>query len=142
MSLESDIRSMVESIGLKLYDTSIVTEGGEVIYRVSVTSANGVSMDDCVEATKLISPLLDVTPPVKDEYRLEVSSPGIERRLRTLDNFKNSIGEKVKIQTFDKEKLRGMIVSVDGASVTIKTSEGERSLGFGQISKASTYFEW
>jgi ribosome maturation factor RimP len=142
MSLESDIRSMVESIGLKLYDTSIVTEGGEVIYRVSVTSANGVSMDDCVEATKLISPLLDVTPPVKDEYRLEVSSPGIERRLRTLDNFKNSIGEKVKIQTFDKEKLRGMIVSVDGASVTIKTSEGERSLDFGQISKASTYFEW
>ena len=133
---------MVESIGLKLYDTSIVTEGGEVIYRVSVTSANGVSMDDCVEATKLISPLLDITPPVKDEYRLEVSSPGIERKLRTLDNFKNSIGEKVKIQTFDKEKLRGMIVSVDGASVTIKTSEGERSLDFGQISKASTYFEW
>ena len=142
MSLESDIRSMVESIGLKLYDTAIVTEGGEVIYRVSVTSVNGVSMDDCVEATRLISPLLDVTPPVKDEYRLEVSSPGIERRLRTLDNFKNSIGEKVKIQTFDKEKLRGTLIGVDGTSITIETSEGERSLDFGQISKASTYFEW
>ncbi len=142
MSLESDIRSMVESIGLKLYDTVIVTEGSEVIYRVSVTSVNGVSMDDCVEATRLISPLLDVTPPVKDEYRLEVSSPGIERRLRTLDNFKNSIGEKVKIQTFDKEKLRGTLIGVDGTSITIETSEGERSLDFGQISKASTYFEW
>ena len=142
MSLESDIRSMVESIGLKLYDTAIVTEGGDVIYRVSVTSVNGVSMDDCVEATRLISPLLDVTPPVKDEYRLEVSSPGIERRLRTLDNFKNSIGEKVKIQTFDKEKLRGTLIGVDGTSITIETSEGERSLDFGQISKASTYFEW
>ena len=83
MSLENDIRKLVESIGLKLYDTTTVSENGETIYRVSVVSDEGITLDRCVEATHLLSPLLDVTPPVSGEYRLEVSSPGIERKLKT-----------------------------------------------------------
>ena len=86
MSLESDIKSVIESLGLRLYDISTLSEHEETIYRVNISSPKegGVSMDEVVEVTKLISPLLDVTPPVRGEYRLEVSSPGIERKLRTL----------------------------------------------------------
>ncbi len=142
MSLESDIKSMVESIGLKLYDTSIVSENDETIFRVNVTSSEGVSMDKCVEATKLISPLLDVTPPIRDEYRLEVSSPGIERKLRTLDHFRHSMGEKVKMITLEKEKLRGTVLRVEKDTIVIATDEGEDAVKFGNIAKANTYFEW
>ncbi len=142
MSLESDIKSMIESIGLTLYDTAIVSEHDETIYRIQVTSSAGVSMDRCVEATKLISPLLDVTPPLRGEYRLEVSSPGIERKLRTLDHFKHSLGEKARILTLEKEKLRGTILRVDADTVILDTDEGEKGVKFASIMKAGTYFEW
>jgi len=143
MSLESDIKSMVESIGLKLYDTAIVTEHEETIYRISVIGEGGTSMDKCVEATHLISPLLDVTPPISGEYRLEVSSPGIERKLKTLQHFQNSVGEKVAVTTNDKVKLRGKLLRVDGEDIVINDNEaGESTVTYKDINKAKTYFEW
>lgn len=142
MSLETDIKNLVESIGLKLYDTSIVSENDETIYRVTVVGEEGTSMDQCVEATKLISPLLDVTPPVHGEYRLEVSSPGIERKLKRLEHFQLSIGEKVKMTLTDKTKLRGPLKSVEGSTIAVETEEGLREIAFDDIVKASTYFEW
>ncbi len=143
MSLESDIKSMVESIGLGLYDTAIVTEGEETIYRISVISQGGTSMEQCVKATHLISPLLDVTPPISGEYRLEVSSPGIERKLKTLENFKLSIGENITGATMSKEKFRGKLLRTEGSNIVIDEKEtGERTIALKDISKARTFFEW
>lgn len=143
MSLESDIKKMVESIGLSLYDTAILNENDQTIFRVSVTKAGGVSLDQCVEATHLISPLLDVTSPVSGEYRLEVSSPGIERKLKTIDHFAQSIGEKVVFSTINKEKFDGELVSVVNDEITVKTKDGGvHTVPFRSISKAKTYFEW
>jgi len=143
MSLETDIKKMVESIGLSLYDTAILNENEQTIYRVSVTAPGGVSLDQCVDATHLISPLLDVTPPVGGEYRLEVSSPGIERKLKTLDHFAQSIGEKVVFSTINKEKFEGELLAVEDEEIVVKTKEGtEARVPFRTISKAKTYFEW
>lgn len=143
MSLESDVKKMVESIGLSLYDTAILSENDQTIYRVSVTAPGGVSLDKCVEASHLISPLLDVTPPVSGDYRLEVSSPGIERRLKTLAHFTQSIGEKVVFSTIDKAKYEGDLIAVENDEITIKTKEGEEhKVPYRSISKAKTYFEW
>jgi len=142
MSLEADVKNLVESIGLHLYDTAIVTENGETIYRVNVIGEGGTTLDQCVEATKLISPLLDVTPPVHGEYRLEVSSPGIERKLKSFEHYQRSIGEKVKLTLTDKTKLRGLLTGANEGKVTLETEEGEREFLFGDIVKASTYFEW
>lgn len=142
MSLETDIRKMVESIGLSLYDTAIVNENENTIFRVSVTAPGGVNLDQCVEVSHLISPLLDVTSPVSGEYRLEVSSPGIERRLKTLQHFERSIGEKVALSTIDKSKFEGELVAVENEEIVLKTSEGEQKIPFRSVSKAKTYFEW
>lgn len=142
MSLEADVKNLVESIGLHLYDTAIVAENGETIYRVNVIGEGGTTLDQCVEATKLISPLLDVTPPVHGEYRLEVSSPGIERKLKSFEHYQRSIGEKVKLTLTDKTKLRGLLTGANEGKVTLETEEGEREFLFGDIVKASTYFEW
>jgi len=143
MSLERDIKKMVESIGLSLYDTQILNENENTIYRVSVTAPGGVTLDQCAELTHLINPLLDVTPPMSGEYRLEVSSPGIERRLKTLEHFAQSVGEKVSFSTLTKEKFEGELLSVDGEEITVLTKEeGEQKVSFRAISKAKTYFEW
>ena len=143
MSLESDIKKMVESVGLSLYDTAIVNENENTIYRVSVTAPGGVSLDQCANLSHLISPLLDITAPISGDYRLEVSSPGIERRLKTVDHFIQSIGEKVSATTIEKEKIEGELIAANSDDITIRTKEdGEKTVPFRSINKAKTYFEW
>ena len=149
MSLQNDIESIVKSVGLELYDTTIVNENDETIYRVSVISNEikdgkkvGVSLDSCVELTHLISPLLDVTPPVSGEYRLEVGSPGIERKLANLSQFSKSIAEKVALTLSDKTKLRGTLTKVDGSKIFLDVDGDLKEVGFNDINKAKTYFEW
>lgn len=149
MSLESDIASLVKSTGLELYDTSIVSEFGDTIYRVSVISTEfedgkrkGVTLDQCVELTHLISPLLDVTPPVSGEYRLEVGSPGLERKLTTLDHFAKSINENVAFTTSEKDKIKAKLVGVEGSKLTFEDEHETFEIDFNDIKKAKTYFEW
>ncbi len=149
MSLQSDIESIIESVGLELYDASVVSENDETIYRISVISPEiedgkkkGVSLDTCVELTHLISPLLDVTPPVSGEYRLEVGTAGIERKLTTLQHFKKSVGENVALVYGNKEKLRGLLEKVEGSQIFVKSDDDVVAIDFNDISKAKTYFEW
>ena len=149
MSLQSDIESLVKSVDLELYDTAIVNEKDETLYRVSVISTEikdgkraGVSLDNCVELTHLISPLLDVTPPVSGEYRLEVGSPGIERKLSNISQFAKSLGEKVSLSLMDKQKLRGVLTKVEGSKIFLDVDNEIVEVDFNDILKAKTYFEW
>jgi len=149
MSLESDINSLVKSVDLELYDTVIVSENDETIYRVSVISTevkdgkrSGVSLDKCVELTHMISPLLDVTPPVSGDYRLEVGTAGIERKLTTVSHFKKSIGEKVNVAYGLKEKVKGVLLSIEGNTISIQVEDEVVTVEFNDINRAKTYFEW
>ncbi|HIP19981.1 MAG TPA: ribosome maturation factor [Sulfurimonas sp.] len=149
MSLQNDIESIVKSVDLELYDTVIVSENDETIYRISIMSSEiqdgkrkGVSLDTCVELTHMISPLLDVTPPVSGDYRLEVGTAGIERKLMNIGHFKKSIGEKVSLLHSGKEKSRGVLVKVEGTKVFVVTDDETVEVEFNDIIKAKTYFEW
>lgn len=143
MSLESDIKNVVESMDLSLYDIMTVSEGGDTIYRVLINSTEGISLDKCSEVTRVLNPLLDVTPPVKGDYRLEVSSPGIERKIKTLKHFNASIGEKVKVVLISNEVLQGPLIKVDGNKITIDDVDlNEQTIPFDEVIRAATYFEW
>ena len=149
MSLQNDIEAIVKSVGLELYDTMIANEFDETIFRVSVISPNfedgkrkTVPLDEYVELTHLLSPLLDVTPPVSGEYRLEVGSPGIERKLTTLDHFKKSIGENISLVTAQKDKIKAILKKVEGEKLFFENEEESFELDFSDIKKAKTYFEW
>ena len=92
MSLEESIKLAVESLGANLYDIVTTKEHDRNIFRVLVTTPNGISLDKCAEISRMISPILDVDEPMNGEYTLEVSSPGIERKLKkksTLITHKN-----------------------------------------------------
>lgn len=149
MSLENDIKSFVKSLDLELYDISTVSEFDETIYRISVVSneiedgkRKPVSLDSCAELSRLISPLLDVTPPVSGDYRLEVSSPGIERKLKNLHHYELSIGENVQLGFASRDKLKGKLLRVEDSNVTVLADGKEEVVDFGEISKGKTYFEW
>jgi ribosome maturation factor RimP len=149
MSLEKDIKSLVNSVDLELYGTTVVSESEETIYRISVLShevengkRKGISLDACVELTHLISPLLDVTPPVSGEYRLEVGSPGIERSLNSISQFSMSIGEKISLLLKDKTKIKAKLINVEDSKIFLEKDGEESSLDYVEIAKAKTYFEW
>ena len=142
MSLEQDIDAMVRSQGLSLYDASITSNNGETIFEVLITSEKGASLDQCAEISRLLSPLLDVTPPVKDEYRLEVGTPGIERKLKTIEHFKQSINELVKVTMITGETYKGKLLRIEGENLTVDDENGEETFPYGEVLKARTYFEW
>lgn len=142
MNLEESIKLAVESLGAKLYDISTVKEHDKNIFRVSVTAEGGVSLDKCAEISRMISPILDVNEPMSGEYVLEVSSPGIERKLKKKEHFIASVGEKVRVKDFSTEIYKGQLIYADNEKIVIKTEFGEDELSYDSILAASTYFEW
>lgn len=138
MNLETTIHNIVKSAGVELYDIENVKSGEQNIFRVYITSKDGITLDKCSEISNLLSPILDIEEPIKGKYAFEVSSPGIERKLKTINHFEQSIGDKAEIKLRSGENLKGEIKSVNGEKILIDDSEIE----FNDIKSAKTYFEW
>ena len=133
---------IVESCGVSVYDTEVVTEFEKRIFRLYITSKEGISLDKCAEVSRILSPIFDIEPPLEGEYTLEVSSPGIERKLLKPEHFTASIGEKVKIKLKDKEKFIGILESFENNLASIRAENELKSISLDSIEKARTYFEW
>jgi len=142
MNLDTQIAKIVEANGAALYDTEVVTEFDETIFRVLITKVGGVSLDLCATISHELSPFLDVHPPMSERYRLEISSPGIERKLTKPVHFKNAIGEKVKLKITGGDKLKGILKSADNDGIVVEAKQGEESFSYGQLGTAKTYFDW
>jgi len=138
------LENLLKECGVNLYDTELVTENDHKIYRIYITSQEPVTLEKCTEVTKIISPILDLEPPVSGEYFLEVSSPGIDRQLKTVDHFRHSIGDLVKIKLEDGTKLKAKILDVNNNSIRVydKKDKEEKEIPLLKINKAKTYFEW
>lgn len=142
MNLETQIAKIVEANGAALYDTEIVTEFDETIFRVLITKVGGVALDLCATISHELSPFLDVHPPMSQKYRLEISSPGIERKLTKKVHFENAVGEKVKLKLVGAEKLKGILKSADNDGIVIETKQGEESYPYTELNTCKTYFDW
>ena len=90
-ALKNLIESHVRSLDYELYDLEYVKERRSNILRVMIDKKTGIDIDDCVKVSETISALLDETDPIQDDYSLEVSSPGAERKLRNREEIKNAI---------------------------------------------------
>jgi len=142
VSLKTSIKLAVESLGAKLYDIVIVKENDRNIFRVVVTSADGINLDKCAEISRMISPILDVQEPLNGVYNLEVSSPGIERKLKKKEHFMGSVGELVKVKNNNTEIFKGKLLKANEDKIVLLTKLEEVELAYDDILSASTYFEW
>jgi ribosome maturation factor RimP len=142
MNLEVQIAKIIEANGAALYDTEVVTEFDETIYRVLVTKVGGVNLDLCATISHELSPFLDVHPPMSQAYRLEISSPGIERKLIKPVHFKNALGEKVKLKLAAGDKVKGKLISADNDGIVIETKQGEEGFAYSELNTCKTYFDW
>ncbi|GHS86739.1 ribosome maturation factor RimP [Campylobacterota bacterium] len=129
--------NLVKSAGAELYDTEIVREGGVAVFRVYVDREGGVDVQLCAKISRMLSPIFDADPPVSGAYVLEVSSPGIERKLRTEPHFKAAIGSPVKVTLRDKTRVKGVLKSVENGAITIEEKE---PIAIEDIAKAHIIF--
>ncbi len=138
MKLKEVIKNIVEDNGCELYDIEQTEEGDNKFYRVYITKPGGVTLNDCAAINNLLSPIFDIEDPVDGKYFLEVSSPGVERKLTKKEHFEKSIGENVKVTTTDGKKIKGQLKSFDGEVAEI----GKEKVKFDDIKKAKTYVDW
>jgi ribosome maturation factor RimP len=144
MELEEQIKLTVEGCGVSLYDIVNVRENDNNIYRIYITSPDGVNLDKCEEISKLIAPILDVNEPMRGKYFLEVSSPGIERKLKTKEHLQASIGELIKGKEYSTEKFDGKLISFDEEdNFTFEDEDGDQfKINYSDILSCSTYYDW
>jgi ribosome maturation factor RimP len=98
------VRAIAEPLaageGLELVDVELAGGGGRTTLRLYIDRAGGVSLDDCTSVSRAVSAALDVEDPIEGAYDLEVSSPGLDRPLRTPEHFEKFAGEEVRIKAF------------------------------------------
>ena len=135
------VRGTVEELGYLLWDVEYGKEGADWHLTVTIDKADGITIEDCERVHRAIDPLLDEADPIEDAYYLNVSSPGIERVLRTDAHLAASIGARVALRFFSavdgQKSATGVLTAADGESVTL---DGERSIPREAISKIQTVF--
>jgi ribosome maturation factor RimP len=138
---------VVTDLGLDLYD--LEQRGGTIRVTIDTPpgSPGGVDLETIAVATRLISRELDHEDPVPGKYTLEVTSPGVERTLRTAEHYRREVGKRVAIRlsdpTADERRLDGLLVAADDTSATIRLDGGdERVISLASIDRARTIFEW
>lgn len=97
--VETIVSSIVDNMNYELYHLEYVKENGEYYLRIYIDTPSGISLQDCEKVSRAVSVALDEKDPIKDQYYLEISSPGINRFLYTEKHFLDNINKKVKINT-------------------------------------------
>jgi len=140
------IRPVVESAGLELWEVTYRKEAGRMVLRVMVDRDGGIDLGTISETSERLSRRLDLEDFGPRGYALEVSSPGLERPLRTPRHFERSVGQQVKVRTVEpiagSRTHEGALVSADAEAIVIAAAGGELRVAYGDIASARTVFHW
>ena len=134
----------VTELGYRIWDVTYSKIGADYHLEITIDSDNGINIEDCERVHRAIDPILDEVDPIEGFYYLEVSSPGVERELRTEEHITLSVGVKVEAKLFTPKDGRKSIVGIlsaytDGV-LTITAEDGEFTLDRKDISKITTVF--
>jgi len=136
------VAPIIDDLELELVD--LVYGGGRL--KITIDHPDGLNTQLLTKATRMISHEIDLQDPINGAFTLEVTSPGVERPLRTPAHFERSIGEQVAIKLKpNDEKLRrvkGELTAVTDDGITVTSDDETHTLSFEQIAKANTVFDW
>lgn len=141
------ITPVAEELGLLLWDVEFLKEGARRVLRVTIDNDEGITIDDCERMHRAIDPVLDEADPIEASYDLEVSSPGIERDLRTDMHIDLSVGEAVEVRFFapvnGQKSVNGILVGRDEADNVLIEVDGEVcAFARSTVAKLQTVFEF
>lgn len=142
---------LAESLGMELVELEYKREGRQMVLRLFIDREGGVSLDDCASVSRELSAVLDVEDIVPGRYTLEVSSPGLNRPLKTRSDYERYAGRLVKIRTFElvaddagnmRKTFLGELAGLDGDLVRLRLREGQTAaIPLESVSKANLEFE-
>lgn len=149
-ALVAAIEPILAELGLELYDLEVAGKGPTQTLRVMIDREEGIDLDAITAATQALAPVLDHDPAVdavlRASYTLEVTSPGLERPLRTPKHFQRALGAVVSVKTGygpDAIRRRGVLAAADDTGFDLEVDDGtsERVL-YADVIQARTVFEW
>lgn len=134
---------VVEAMGYEFVGCKYIPQGAYTVLRVYIDKEGGVTLDDCGKVSAQLSAVLDVEEPITGRYTLEVSSPGSDRPLFTLEHFQRFVGHNAAIRLHTpmdgRRNFKGKIVSVDDNIITIDVDGEIFKLSFDTIELANLY---
>ena len=152
MSALDEVRDLAEAVArrrsLSLWDVEMAGRPGGSVVRVYVHGTEGLDLDTVAKVSEEISRGLDLKDPIPGRYTLEVSSPGLERNLRTPEHFARSVGDKVVVKTTEvlvgnSHRLEGSIAAAGSDAMTLELHDGGTlEVPYARIKSARTVFEW
>lgn len=145
--VEALIKQKVEKLGYDLYDVEYVKEGKDYFLKVYIDKEKGIDLNDCELVSNHITEILDKEDCIKEQYFLEVSSPGIERVLRKEKHLKDNLQNKVTIKLFKpvegQKQFIGILKNFDDKDIGIEDLErNEIKLERSNISQIKTVYDW
>ena len=138
------IGTTVQALGLELWCVELLQQGRYSLLRVYIEREEGVTIEDCEKASRQVSALMDVEDPIAGEYTLEVSSPGVDRPLFSIEQYAQYVGSEVNLKlrrALDgRRKFKGQIIKVSGDIVGLLVEGTEYDLEHSDIEKASIVY--
>lgn len=129
------LEPIVEAQQVELYDLEFLTEYGRKVLRLYIEKEGGVSLDDCEQITHAVEPVLDAHDPIPEAYVLEVSSPGIERKLVKDSHYAQNMGKQVEVKLSkpvaeqnNQKKFRGTLTGLEEDAIVILSDPSGESL--------------
>lgn len=144
--VENLLKDKIESLGYYLYDVEYVKEGAEYYLRIYIDKSTGIDLNDCEKVSNEINDILDQADLIKEQYFLEVSSPGIERNLKKDKHFEQNIGQKVNVKLFKKDQngkneYEGILKAFNQKEILIEEN-GIINIDRKNIAKVKTIYDW
>jgi ribosome maturation factor RimP len=131
---------VVAGLGYELWEIECAPRAGGGLLRLYIDSPDGISLDDCEKVSRAVSAVLDEADPIPNEYTLEVSSPGMDRVLRTQAHFARFAGERVKVEMIQlikgRKRFQGRLKQVGESEITLEMDGSEVSLPIEDIHRA------
>ena len=146
-SVRAAIEPTVQSLGYRIWDVTYAKIGADYHLEITIDSDDGIGIEDCERVHRAIDPILDEADPIENFYYLEVSSPGIERELRTPEHIRACLGMRAEAKLFTakdgRKSVVGELLSFEDGVLTVRTADGNtQALPKSDISKLTTlYFD-
>lgn len=144
--VEQLVKDPIEKLGYSLYDVEYVKEGPEYYLRIYIDKESGIDLNDCEKVSNEINEILDKADYIKEQYYLEVSSPGIERKLRKDKHLEQNISKNVEIKLFKKDnngkkEYTGKLKAFNQEEIIIETDK-EITIERKNIAQIKIIYEW
>jgi len=136
------IQPVLDEMGIELVEVQFCREPVGMVLRLIIDKVGGIGVDDCARTSREVAHLLEVEDPIDTAFHLEVSSPGLDRPLKTERDFLRNVNREVKIILNEPagQQVTGTIINATGDNVSIHVGKEEQTLPMNMIAKAKLVF--